>query len=150
MENEYSSHETPYYTWNDVLYQDFMLMILANLEPRFTPKGTYLFDKREVREVLFIQKGKVDVGYMYNDVEKFVLRYEGATVIGAYNCSYNKRSEFFFYARSNCTGYNITKENWSRILYESPHITNAWKSNISRDYTIMKARMKPAGHNDDL
>ena len=42
-------------------------MILANLEPRFTPKGTYLFDKQEVREVIFIQTGKVDVGYVFND-----------------------------------------------------------------------------------
>ena len=53
-------------------------------------------------------------------------------------------------ARSVCYGYSITKENWSRILFECPHITNAWKSNISRDYTIMKARMKPIGQNDDL
>ena len=56
-------------------------MILENLEPRFTPKGEFFFDKREVREVLFIQSGKVDVGYMYNDKQKYVLRYEGATVL---------------------------------------------------------------------
>ena len=69
-----------------------MLMILENLEPRFTPRGEFFFDKREVREVLFIQSGKVDVGYMYNDKQKYVLRYEGATVLGAYCCTFNRRT----------------------------------------------------------
>jgi len=52
-----------------------MLMILENLEPRFEQKGNYLFDGNDVREVIFILEGKIDVGYMYNDKEKFVLRY---------------------------------------------------------------------------
>jgi len=71
-----------------------------------------LFEEREVREVLFIQTGKVDVGYMYNDKPKFVLRYEGATVLGAYNCSYDKITEFIHFARADCYGYNIPKEHW--------------------------------------
>jgi hypothetical protein len=142
-ENEFSSQENSYYTWNDHIYQDLMLMILENLEPRFESKGSYLFDNREVREVLFINKGKVDVGYMYNDKEKFVIRYEDATVFGAYNCSYNQSTDFIFFARSDCYGYSISKKNWHSILYECPHITNAWKDNISEDYTIMKARMRP-------
>ena len=50
-------------------------MILENLEPRFEDKGSYLFDGCEVWEVNFIEEGKVDVGYMYNDKEKYVLRY---------------------------------------------------------------------------
>ena len=127
-----------------------MVSILLSLEPRFTPKGSFFFDKREVREVLFIQSGKVDVGYMYNDKEKYVLRYEGATVLGAYNCTYHKLTDFIYYARIDCYGYNISKENWSTIIYDCPHICNAWKANIAKDYTIMKARMKPIGHDDSL
>ena len=125
-------------------------MVLEHLEPRFTPKGSYFFDKREVREVLFVIKGKVDVGYMYNNKEKFVLRYEDATVLGAYNCSFNMRTDWIYLARIDCYGYNIQKENWNKILFESPHIANAWKSNISKDYTIMKARMKPIGTTDEM
>ena len=67
--------DEPFYTWADPEYQNLMLMILENLEPRFEEKGSYLFDGNEVREVIFIQKGKIDVGYMYNDKEKYVLRY---------------------------------------------------------------------------
>ena len=52
-----------------------MLNILENLQPRFEEKGNYLFDGHEVREVIFNQKGHVDVGYIYNDKEKYVLRY---------------------------------------------------------------------------
>ena len=93
-----------------------MLSILENLEPRFEEKGSYLFDGHEVREVIFIQQGKVDVGYMYNDKEKYVLRYQDATVLGAYNCTYNRDTEYIYRCPAKSSGFFIPKVNWNEIM----------------------------------
>lgn len=45
-----------FFTWNDVQYQNFMIDILKNLEPRiFSPREVIYVELDEVNEILFIE-----------------------------------------------------------------------------------------------
>ena len=64
-----------FFTWNDVQYQNFMIDILKNLEPRiFSPREVIYVELDEVNEILFIESGEYDIGYEVNKTEKFKLR----------------------------------------------------------------------------
>jgi len=64
-----------FFTWNDVQYQNFMIDILKNLEPRiFSPREVIYVELDEVNEILFIEQGEYDIGYEVNKTEKFKLR----------------------------------------------------------------------------
>ena len=78
-------------------YRDFMISLLQGLEPRFEEKGSLLFDElQEISEIVFIIRGKVDVGYELNKNKRFVVRFQDQCVIGAYNCTFNVRSMFIY------------------------------------------------------
>ena len=66
-----------------------MINMLRNLSPRFEKKGEVLISELETfDEVLFMSKGKIDIGFEINKVPKMALRYE-KIVIGSYNCLFN-------------------------------------------------------------
>ena len=66
-----------------------MIKMLRNLSPRFEKKDEVLISELETfGEVLFISKGKIDIGFEINKVPKMALRYE-KIVIGSYNCLFN-------------------------------------------------------------
>ena len=67
--------EDIFYTWNDHCYQEFMMSILLNLEPRFFKKNTILLNQEIAQEVNFIEVGSVDVGYRYQGKTNYVIRY---------------------------------------------------------------------------
>jgi len=65
-----------HYTWDDDEYREFMIKLLLNLNPRYEPAGSVLFEElEEVNEMIFISKGQVDVGYSLNNEVKYVLRF---------------------------------------------------------------------------
>ena len=85
------------YGWNDEPYRVFMIGLLQNFEPRVEEKGTIIFrELEEIHEVLFQEKGIIDVGFEINRVPKFVLRMNKGTIIGAYNCFENKKTLFIY------------------------------------------------------
>ena len=107
------------------------------LEPRQEDAGTILFQELdEINEVIFIEKGDCDIGYEINKQQKYVIRYTKSTVIGAYNCTFNKRAIFCYKAHSNCTGYSIRRSNWVELVKEEeyPNISTILKKNVEHDY----------------
>ena len=67
-----------------------MINMLRNLSPRFEKKGEVLISELETfDEVLFMSKGKIDIGFEINKVPKMALRFENGVVIGSYNCLFN-------------------------------------------------------------
>jgi len=86
-----------FYTWENNEYREYMTLILINLEPRFEKAGTILYDELdEVNEVLFMNNGEVDVGFKINGQAKFIIRFHCGTIIGAYNCTFSKRTSFIY------------------------------------------------------
>ena len=124
-----------YFTWADQTYREFMMGILQNLEPRRESKGAILYEElEEIAEIFFVSKGTMDIGYEINRIKKFVLRYHDKTVVGAYNCCFNKRSMFIYRCKSECIGYFIRKQNWMDIISEEPAIEGYIKANVTKDY----------------
>ena len=70
----------------------------------------------EINEVLFITKGKIDIGYLMNYKTKYVIRQTDKIIIGAYCCSFNKRAIFVYRAKTDCFGNFIRKEYWQTVL----------------------------------
>lgn len=121
----------------DQEYRNFMMQLLKNLEPRSEESYTMLFEELdEITEVIFIERGECDVGYEINKKKKFVIRYSTATVIGGFNCTFNKRAIFCYRTKTRCEGYSIRKQNWKDLIDEDayPNIAVTLKKNVEKDY----------------
>jgi hypothetical protein len=102
-----------FYSWHDFEYKNFMIDILQALEPRCENSNEILINELdEQNEVLFFNNGTYEIGYEINRVKKYVLRFKDSNVIGAYQCTFNKRSMFIYKTVTVCKGYSIRKVNW--------------------------------------
>lgn len=90
----------------------------------------------EVNEIFYVIKGQVDIGYELNKSKKYVIRYQDKTVIGGYNCTFNKKAIFVYKCRSECEGYTIRKKYWLDILEEFENIAVYVKHNVEQDYMM--------------
>ena len=112
-----------------------MIQLLRNMEYRHTCANSMIFEELDdINEVIFIQKGIVDIGYQMNKSTKYVVRYENKTLIGGYNCTFNMRIIFCYKARSDCEGSSIRKHKWMHILEEFPELGDLVKRNVEIDY----------------
>ena len=74
-----------HFTWNDEPYSKFIMNMLSVLEPRFELKNTILLDEMdEVNELMFINRGKVGIGYSANKKKKYCVKKTDMCVIGTY------------------------------------------------------------------
>lgn len=111
------------------------MQILTNLEPRLEKSQSILIEELdEVNEIFYVIKGQVDIGYELNKARKFVIRYQDKTVIGGYNCTFNKKAIFVYKCRSECEGYTIRKKYWLEILETYENIAGYVKHNVEQDY----------------
>tara|TARA_B110000285_G_scaffold217775_1_gene266525 strand:- start:525 stop:830 length:306 start_codon:yes stop_codon:yes gene_type:complete len=91
--------QNPYYNWEDQVYREFMMKVITLLEPRTEDKGTIIYVTiQEVEEMFFIMKGTVDIGFEESRNTKYVLRLAKRNVIGAFNCTFNKKTLFMYKA----------------------------------------------------
>jgi CRP-like cAMP-binding protein len=112
-----------------------MTGLLANLQPRFELAGAIIFEElEEISEVIFIQKGNMDIGYELNKRKRFVLRFHNHSMVGAYNCSFNEPSIFIYKCQSNCEGYSIRKEEWINLLNMDEDINDWLREKVKSHY----------------
>jgi hypothetical protein len=57
-------------------------------------------------------KGQYDIGFEINKKEMYVLRQPESTVIGGYECSYEKRSNYSYRAHTVIQAYFLRKKYW--------------------------------------
>ena len=111
---------------------------MTNLKPRFERAGTVLIEELDsVLEVIFIQDGVLAIGYEINKVDVSVFKNPPRTalMIGAYNCTFNKRAIFFYKCWTNIHGYFIPKREWKELLNDFPAIAENFKKNVIENYT---------------
>lgn len=90
-----------------------MLELLQNMEPRQEFADNIIYKELdEVNEILFFDRGSVDIGFEINHVRHMVLRLSKEIVVGAYNMSMKKRTYFIYMASTYCSGYSIRRSNW--------------------------------------
>ena len=120
-----------------------MVSVLKSLEPIHEQKNTIIINELdEQNELLFYHNGQYAVGYEINRVKKFVLRFQNSNVIGAFACTFNKRSVFIYKTISLCHGYFIRKLEWQNILSENESIGEIIKEEIADDFKFnIKAKV---------
>ena len=127
--------ESCFYTWDDQIYRDFMSMILVKLEPRMYTKHTIILDEfEEPNEVVFVMRGAIVVGYEVNKVKKYSLKIKNKIGVGAFGCSFNKRSEFIYTALNDVHAYAIRKESWLDLLESNEEIAVLFKKKLAYNY----------------
>jgi hypothetical protein len=85
------------YSWDDELYQQFMIEILTNLQPRVEMKDTiYLRKNEDVNEILFIQTGIVIVGFEFKNKQRYCIRLQNRGIVGANQVCFHRKTLFFY------------------------------------------------------
>ena len=131
----WNGHANSFYKWNNDSYRNLMLDILTSLEPRIEEAGITLFEElEEINEVIFFNKGLHEIGYDFNGTRKFPLVYKNVAVIGAYNLTSRKPSNFIYRTLTVCEGYFIRRGPWKAILENNSQIAPDFKANIIANY----------------
>lgn len=105
------------------------------MEPRFEQEGFELFKELEdVSEILFLEKGFIDVGFEINRRPHMVLRIRSGTIIGGYNCSFNRKNMFLYRCYSNIEGYMLRKESWYEMMEEYEEVAGILKENMKKEF----------------
>lgn len=132
-----------YFTWSDTQYRDFMRQMLISLEPRYEARGTTLVDELdEMTELIFVDKGVIQVGYEINKQKNYCIRYKDYCVIGAYGINFNQRACFIYATVTSMLGYSIRKSNWHDLMKQSPEIEYYMKRNALVQYmTEIRSRV---------
>jgi hypothetical protein len=90
-----------------------MYQLIQYLEP-FREKGKTVLKEEldEFNEIMFVNKGKVMIGYEINKEKRYCIAYHDKIVIGAYGITFNQRAAFIYAALTPIEGYFIRKTNW--------------------------------------
>ena len=71
--------------------------MMRALEPRYEDGQQILIKElEEVNEVLFFNKGTYEIGYEFNGEPHYRIRYKNTNLIGAYNVTFFKKSQFLY------------------------------------------------------
>lgn len=79
-------------------------------------------------------KGTVYIGFDVNRREKFVVSFQDKVVIGAYNCTFNKKTIFVYKAKSDVSGYMLRKFTWLSLMNDFGGISEYFRQNIEFNY----------------
>lgn len=89
------------------------MKILNMLEPRFHASGDVIYQTVEdVEEMYFIMEGSVNIGFEFNRSIKNAVRLTKGMAIGAYNCTFDKKTIFNYSVHSSLHAFTIRKRNW--------------------------------------
>lgn len=111
------------------------MAILVRIEPVFIPQDTIIFrELEEISEVIFVLSGNVHVGFEVNRRTKFVVQFTDKALIGAFNCTFNKKTSFVYKSKSDVSGYMIRKEPWQSLMSDHGQISEFFTENIEYSY----------------
>ena len=126
-----------------------MVQILKFLDPRREFSETiFVKELDDFSEIMFFNRGTVDIGFEVNRKVKFVLRKQNSIVIADHGCTFNHKSCFIYKAKTVCEGFAIKKLNWLKVLNSNQRIAEQIKKNIITRYfyglkiKIMKEKRK--------
>lgn len=86
--------------------------------------------------MIFFETGIVDVGFDLNRVKTFVLRIDQDILIGGYNVTFDKRTNFVYKTSQLCTGFSIRRTNWKSVVFneENSIIFPYFQSTLKYNY----------------
>ena len=97
-----------------------MMDLCTSLEPYVEAKKVEIITElQEFNQIIFIQQGKVLVGFDINNERKYCIQFNDKCVIGAYGITWNQRAQFNYITGSPVKGFFIRKEKWVKILTDN-------------------------------
>lgn len=120
-QNTLEKKQTVAYTWEDNIYQGFVIKLLKNLEPRFfVAKETIYTEEEEVNEQIFVMSGAYCIGFTIEQKKFQHVKLQAKTVICGYENVLGKKSEFFIKALNLVEGFGLRKMKMKPILDKCP------------------------------
>ena len=119
------------------------------MEPRKEEAGSIIYaELEEICEIIFHELGEIDIGFTINHQDKMVIRMKKGTILGAYNCTYNKKTMFLYKCKTDIEGYMLRKQVWLEILEDNKIICETLKENIKKYYfTTIKYKVSSEKRN---
>ena len=116
-----------------------MMQIMMSLECVHFTKGEVIYQELdECLMTFFFITGSFSIGFEMNrhhhPVVKFTNTATKGQIIGAYGCTFDKRSSFLYKTLNDCEGFFIRKGNWKEALEESPELSKSLSINIKQNY----------------
>ena len=108
---------------NDTQYRVFMIQLFKSLNPlQITRDTKILSELSDVSQAIYVMKGKYRVGYEVNKNETLKMQLTLGSIIGAFECSYDRRSIYIYRAHTDIEGYFITKRCWKQLAMDHPNL----------------------------
>ena len=99
--------------------------------------------------MIFVTKGSHDVGYTLNMKERWAIRRLSGTVIGGFECCYDKRSQFKIRAKTYLEGQALHKKYWREFQTKYPEfIMDLRRIFLSKIYSETGPKIKKAKDQD--
>ena len=99
--------------------------MLSFLEPRYEPAHTIIFDENEeVNEVSLFTEGEMGLGFELNKTIKIAFSQKDEIVVGAWEISFGRRSQFVYKTLSSCDGFFIRKTKWVQMIRSNEQIAD--------------------------
>jgi hypothetical protein len=106
-----------FYTWEDPEYHDFMNTLLKKLNPIEYQKHTIIANELdEFNELIFCQTGQAVVGYEINFQKRYCMKLTGPFTLGAYQMTFNKKSEYIYTALTHINGFFVRRRSMIKIM----------------------------------
>ena len=113
----------PYYTYDNEMYSSFMISFMNSLETSFYLANDIIAKELdESLEVLFVDKGRYEIGYEINKKQFMCRQYGASTIIGGFQICYNIRFSFIYKAFTQMKCLTIRKNKFLKILDKFPEI----------------------------
>jgi hypothetical protein len=62
--------------------------------------------------IFFMMEGQIDIGYEMNRINYFKIRIPNTFVVGAFECSYNRRSQVIYKSHKQSSCFILRRSNW--------------------------------------
>lgn len=70
------------------------------------------------------------------------MRLNKGTVVGAYNCCYEKRNLFIYKCKTSVHGYILRKQSWCDLIEDFNEIADILKKNVQHEYSKIKWKIQ--------
>ena len=118
-----------------------MTHIMMNLEGRFYRQGHVIVQEQdECLEVLFVLRGRYNIGYEINRKRRFRKQFGPSTLIGAFQMSFLKRYQFLIVAQTDMLCYVLRREQWFALMEEYPDFCRIIKQKSFHFYVSLIQR----------
>jgi hypothetical protein len=113
-----------------------MISFMNQIESTFySPDETIANELDECLEVLFVEKGRYQIGYEINKQQFMCRQYGMSTIIGGFQVVYNIRFSFIYRAFTAMKCLSLRKQNFLKVLNNFPEIKFQLKQKLFKHFS---------------